>query len=345
MLALALAASFLVVRSFALELGAALVLGYLTERPVAWALHRLGRAHSTGWRWAVTVGVVLLTSLVFLGPAAIAVGVAVDEVAGLIATLRLDAVVRSPAAVQAWLDAHLGSLARAVPVSSLVTRAQGVAGAAGAWAARATGHMLAATPDAVFSLVVVSSAWVSFAVEGPAMREAVLPRFLPWERERALIRRTTAEVVEGVVLANVGVSVVQAALVTVATIATGIPHAVVWGVASFVLSFVPLLGTAAVTLSAAAYLFAQGRSGAGVAMLVVAAIAGGVDNVLRPLLARSEAELPFVWMMVAFVGGVTAFGAAGVILGPLALSLAVALWNLRDDDDADQPPSRGGGAP
>ena len=67
-------------------------------------------------------------------------------------------------------------------------------------------------------------------------------------------------------------------------------------------------------------------------MLVVAVIAGSIDNVLRPMLARGSSELPFVWMMVAFVGGVTAFGAAGVVLGPLVMALAVALWERHEED-------------
>ena len=77
-----------------------------------------------------------------------------------------------------------------------------------------------------------------------------------------------------------------------------------------------------------------------VAMLVVAVIAGSIDNVLRPMLARGSSELPFVWMMVAFVGGVTAFGAAGVVLGPLVMALAVALWERHEEDHRARGPQR-----
>jgi predicted PurR-regulated permease PerM len=132
------------------------------------------------------------------------------------------------------------------------------------------------------------------------------------------------------------VSVVQAGIVLVATLALRVPNAVVWGVASFALSFVPLIGTAAVTLSAAAWLLLMGRTGAAVVMVVVAIIAGSVDNILRPMLARGASELSFLWMMVAFVGGVTVFGVPGVILGPLALAWATALWealHLSDEPD------------
>lgn len=331
LLAAALVVSALVVRPLAVELGTGLVFGFVTERPVDWILQHIHRARSAGWRWFVATAVVTVAVLLLLVPASFALWVAIEEFGRLVASAHLDTVASSPAALSAWITRHLGAVGRALPVNDLVLRARGLAGSSGAWAARMTGRGLAATPDIIFSTVVVITAWVTFTVRGPALRAAVVPRILPWPREQRIVRNTTAAVIESVVLANVGVSVVQAGLITVSTLALGIPHAVVWGVASFVLSFIPLVGTGLVTLTASAYLFASGRTGATVAMFAVAIVAGSVDNLLRPLLARGSSELPFVWMLVAFVGGVTAFGVSGILLGPLAMALTVALWNPPED--------------
>lgn len=332
MLVASVVASALVARPLAVELGAGFVFGFITERPVDWALRKLHRTKSEGWRWAIATTVSVITVLVLLVPSVIAVSVAVNEFARLVASPRIANVASSPSMITAWVNRHLGSFASAIPADDLAERARTMAESGAAWGARMTGRALAATPDLAFSAIVVMTAWVTFAVRGPAMREAVLPRLIPWPRERELVRRTTAEVIESVVLANVGVSVVQAAVISIATLAMRIPHAIVWGVASFVLSFVPLVGTALVTLSATAWLFIAGRTGAGIAMLFIAIIAGSIDNVLRPALARGSSELPFVWMMVAFVGGVTVFGVSGVVLGPLVMALAVAFWERREED-------------
>lgn len=327
-----IAASAVVARPLAFELGAGLVFGYVTERPVDWLLRKMRRGHSARWRWVVASTVAIVAVLVLLIPSVLALWVAVDEFANLVSSLRSRSATLTPTLVTAWLTAHLGSLSRAIPMAELAERGRRGAEAVGAWAARTTGRGIAAAPDMIFSAIVVMTAWVTFAVRGPALREAILPRLIPWPREREVVRRTTAEVIEGVVLANIGVSVVQAAIISIATLVLSVPHAIVWGVASFVLSFIPLVGTALVTLSAALYLFVAGRHGATVAMLVVAVVAGSIDNVLRPMLARGSSELPFVWMMVAFVGGVTAFGASGVVLGPLVMALAIALWESREED-------------
>lgn len=339
LLLVAIVLSALVVRPLALELGVGLVLGYVSERPVAWALRRLHRANSVAWRWGMATAVAALASLVLLVPASIAVWVSLNELGRLIGASNLDTVGNAPTALNAWIRHRLGVASDVVPSAELAARGRSLVEALGAWLARATGRALSAAPDAIFSAVVVMTAWVTFAVRGPAMRDAVIPRLIPWRREREILRRTTAEVIDGVVLANVGVSVVQAGIITVSTLALGIPHAVVWGVASFVLSFIPLVGTALVTITAALYLLFAGRTGAAVIMGVIAVIAGSIDNVLRPMLARTSSELPFVWMMVAFVGGLTAFGPAGVVLGPLVLAWAVALWNAHEADEAaDLPP-------
>ena len=322
----ALALSALVVRPLAVELGAALVFGFVSERPIAWILRRVHR-DGARWRWAAATGFAIVVSLTLLLPAAFALWVAIREFGHLLATADAAHLERALNGLSARLRARTSSLGVTLPAGEISARARALATSAGGAIARGTGQVLARTPGALFSAFVVLVGWVTFAVTGKAMRDRVLPTLLPWPREREIISRTTAEVIDGVVLANIGVSVVQAAIVSVATLALRVPNAVVWGVASFALSFVPLIGTAAVTLSAAAWLALVGRFGAAVVMVVVAVIAGSVDNILRPMLARGTSELSFLWMMVAFVGGLTVFGPAGVILGPLALAWAMALWD------------------
>lgn len=333
----ALALSALVVRPLAVELGAALVFGFVSERPVAWILRRIHR-DGKRWRWAAATGFAVVVSLTLLLPAAFALWVAIRELGNLLGTADAAQLERLVNGLSRWLRARTSSLGVTLPSGEIAARARSLASSSAGSIARGTGLVLAATPGALFSAFVVLVGWVTFAVKGQAMRDRVLPTLLPWPREREIISRTTAEVIDGVVLANIGVSVVQAFIVGVATLSLRVPNAIVWGVASFALSFVPLIGTAAVTLSAAAWLALVGRLGAAAVMVVVAVIAGSVDNILRPMLARGSSELPFLWMMVAFVGGLTVFGTAGVILGPLALAWAMALWDalhLGDDSASD----------
>jgi predicted PurR-regulated permease PerM len=325
LLVAALVLSALVVKPFALELGTGLVFGFVSERPVAWMLRRAKR-DGLAWRWAAATTFVSVVMLVLLLPAVFALWVALRDAAELLTGEHAGDLGRGAQTVTAWLQRRLAGYGMRFDPAQWTARLQGVGNAAASAVARGAGRALTATPAAVFSFVVVITSWVTFTVEGPSLRARVLPELLPWPREREIVARTTAGVIESVVLANVGVSTIQAGVVAVATVALRIPNAAVWSVASFALSFIPFVGTGIVTVSATLYLLASGRQGAAVAMAVVAVIAGSIDNVLRPLLTRGGMDLSFLWRLVAFVGGIAVFGLGGVILGPLVLALSSALW-------------------
>jgi predicted PurR-regulated permease PerM len=60
-----------------------------------------------------------------------------------------------------------------------------------------------------------------------------------------------------------------------------------------------------------------------------------IDNLLYPLFVKDRLRLHTVPVFIAVIGGLVAFGAAGLILGPVVLAIAVALadvWRQRLSD-------------
>lgn len=116
----------------------------------------------------------------------------------------------------------------------------------------------------------------------------------------------------------------------------GLPSPILWGVVMFVLSLLPVLGAFMVWVPAAAYLAFIGQWG-GAALIVGWGIIGSaliVNTYLYPRLAGSRMQLHEVPALVAFLGGVAIFGAAGMILGPgiLAVTSAVLdVWHRRSE--------------
>ncbi len=53
-----------------------------------------------------------------------------------------------------------------------------------------------------------------------------------------------------------------------------------------------------------------------------------IDNLLYPVLVGNKLRLHTVPVFIAIVGGLAVFGAAGVVLGPVALAVAVALVDI-----------------
>jgi Ca2+-transporting ATPase len=53
-----------------------------------------------------------------------------------------------------------------------------------------------------------------------------------------------------------------------------------------------------------------------------------VDNVIRPLIICGASRVPFLVVLFGVFGGLTAFGAIGLFLGPMILALLLAVWQV-----------------
>jgi predicted PurR-regulated permease PerM len=54
-------------------------------------------------------------------------------------------------------------------------------------------------------------------------------------------------------------------------------------------------------------------------------VLGNVDNVVRPLLLSGKAKMNTLVLIISLMGGVSAFGFIGIVLGPLVAALVTAL--------------------
>ena len=70
-----------------------------------------------------------------------------------------------------------------------------------------------------------------------------------------------------------------------------------------------------------------GRINAGLALLAWGVlIVHPTDNILRPLLISGATDVPMAVVFIGVMGGLLAFGLIGLFLGPLILSVLLAIW-------------------
>jgi predicted PurR-regulated permease PerM len=149
------------------------------------------------------------------------------------------------------------------------------------------------------------------------------------DRMLARIRDTILATVNG----SLAVAFVQALLAGVMYTALGVPASMVWASATFIVALIPMFGTFMVWGPVALYLLIAGSWVkavilAGWGMLAV----GTIDNLLYPYLVGGRLRLHTLPTFFSVVGGVSVFGPAGLILGPVALAVAMGLlevWGLR----------------
>jgi predicted PurR-regulated permease PerM len=108
--------------------------------------------------------------------------------------------------------------------------------------------------------------------------------------------------------------------------ALGIHASVLWGVTMAMLAFLPLIGPWLVWGPAGLVLILSGSTGRGITLLVLGfLLVSGVDNVLRPILIADRSQLHGLMVFISILGGISAFGLLGVVLGPLIVATAVGL--------------------
>ena len=139
--------------------------------------------------------------------------------------------------------------------------------------------------------------------------------------------------VRAVMYGLLGTALAQGFMATLGFAIAGVPAPILFGVASFLLSLLPL-GPPLVWGSATIWLFYQGHPGWGVFMLLWGFfIISGVDHVVKPMVISRSSNLPFILVLFGVLGGVLAFGFVGIFIGPTLLAVGLSLlkeWAARE---------------
>lgn len=120
----------------------------------------------------------------------------------------------------------------------------------------------------------------------------------------------------------------------------GFPAPALWALIMGLLSIVPVLGTFVVWIPAAIYLAIEGRWADAVTLSVWGGVViGSADNLVRPLLIGEGVRLHTVPTFIALLGGLYLFGTAGVVLGPIAMTLTALMlefWRECAEEEEDR---------
>jgi predicted PurR-regulated permease PerM len=151
------------------------------------------------------------------------------------------------------------------------------------------------------------------------------------DRVFARIGSTIAATVNG----SLTVALVQAVLAGIVYALLGVPGAVLWGAVTFITALIPVLGTFLVWAPIALYLALTGSVYKAIFLVIWGGVVvGSVDNVLYPYLVGDKLRMHTVPTLFAVLGGITLFGPAGLILGPMTVAITMALmdvWWLRTE--------------
>lgn len=135
--------------------------------------------------------------------------------------------------------------------------------------------------------------------------------------------------VNSIIRGSLTVAVIQGFLTGIGFATFGVPSPAFWGAVAAVASLVPALGTAVVTVPGIIFLFVTGNIFGAIGLALWGGLAVGlVDNFIGPKLVQRGTKLHSFLVLLFALGGLSLFGPIGFLLGPIILSLLVALIDV-----------------
>jgi predicted PurR-regulated permease PerM len=225
-----------------------------------------------------------------------------------------------------WLQSHAGISASQLQ-SWLVSGTQHVL----QHAASFSGTFFLGALDSLLNFAIMLFLLFFFLRDGDAMMSRARKLIPLDETRKDRLFLQLGNVTRAIVFGTSVTALAQGLLVGAGFAIAGLPSPVVFGVLAALLSMLPIGGAAFVWGPAVIWLFVDGRWGYGIFMLAWGLMLGGLDNVLRPLLISGRAKISALAVFVGVLGGIPAFGAIGVIAGPVVLCLVLALVEFAEE--------------
>jgi predicted PurR-regulated permease PerM len=203
----------------------------------------------------------------------------------------------------------------------------------GGMAASAVGAALMATGSLIFQGTMMLIALFFLLAGGD--------KLLGWMESMSPLRKGQTrellvefnKVASAVIVSTLITSGVQAAAALVGYLIASVPHPIFFTVITFFIAMIPAIGAATVCIFAALILLITGHPYMALFLAIWGIVVVGlVDNVVKPFLIKGEVEMDGAVVFFALIGGIAAFGMVGLLIGPLAVALFLALLRIYKRD-------------
>ncbi|MEJ2085987.1 MAG: AI-2E family transporter [Acidobacteriota bacterium] len=213
--------------------------------------------------------------------------------------------------------------------SQIVSKLGEFAGYVGTFLFNSISGATRGTARVFMSLFIMLYAMFFFLISGSEMLQKTLGHFPLTAAEKRRLVDKGVSVTRATVKGTLVIGIIQGTLAGLAFAVAGINGAAFWATTMAVLSFIPAVGTPLVWIPAVAYLYIKGQPVAATGLLIwCAAVVGTVDNFLRPRLVGGDTQMPDLLILISTLGGLSMFGAIGIVVGPIVAGLFLTVWDI-----------------
>jgi predicted PurR-regulated permease PerM len=312
---------------------AAVLAGALTPLQTRLTARLRGRENPSAVLLCLLVVLALLVP--FGGVATFVVKETVEGVRYVTETVRSDGVTGLADELPSGLRGVADKLLEKFPIEEeeLDQTLQQQASAQGGKAARAVTGVLAATGSLLVQTVMMLIALFFLLVDGK--------RLVTWiEQVSPLAEGQTLELLKefrkvsvSVLVSTLATAGAQTAAALLGYVIASVPHPFFFATMTFFTALIPAVGAGGMCLLASLLLVLQGRLWMALFLAIWGVFfVGLMDNVVKPMLVRRGLEMHGAVVFFSLLGGLAAFGAVGLLLGPLVVSFFLALVRIYQRD-------------
>lgn len=153
---------------------------------------------------------------------------------------------------------------------------------------------------------------------------------IDWDVRMQLIESFKSTAIS-VIMASIVSATVQALLIFLSFLILDVPLAFLGASATFILSWVPIIGSSPIWISAIFYFYFRDEIFQVLMMLMLGILISISDNFVRPWIIRGRGSLHPLVTLVAIFGGIQMFGYVGVFVGPILMAILISLLQVWPD--------------
>ena len=148
------------------------------------------------------------------------------------------------------------------------------------------------------------------------------------EYEKMLIAKFNS-ITRATIKGTIVIGALQGLIGSILFLATGVASPIFFGILMTIASVIPPIGSGLIWIPIGIVMILLGHVTEGVTILLVGTLViGSIDNFIRPKVVGKDTQMHPLLILFSTLGGIALFGISGFIVGPMLMSLFVALWEI-----------------
>ena len=128
------------------------------------------------------------------------------------------------------------------------------------------------------------------------------------------------------------IAVIEGIIMVIGFYLADVAAPILWGAVITLLAFIPFIGPSVVWVPAILIKISAGDGLQAIIILIVGIILFFIDTILKPIVIGDRAKIHPILILLGVVGGIMMFGAIGVVIGPVVITLFITLVNIQKEE-------------